>query len=100
MIYRTISRVAPYLNNESVRSSIIHLSMSNFDYCPLIWMYHGKTSNNQVDRVQKRVLRILYNDFNMQFELLLERKRKEKELQIKNLKIILKIKNFIYADIL
>ena len=36
-------------------------------------MHHGKTSGNQADRVRKRALRILHNDFNMQFELLLKR---------------------------
>ena len=41
-------------------------------------MYHGKTSNDQVDRVQKRALRILHNDFNMQFEILLERTDEQK----------------------
>ena len=35
-------------------------------------MYHGKTSNNQIDRVQKRALRILHNDFNTQLQVLLE----------------------------
>ena len=46
--------------------------MSNLNYCPLIWMYHRKTSNNQVGRIQTRALRILHNDVNTQFEVLLE----------------------------
>ena len=58
--------------------------MSNFNYCPLIWMYHGKTTGNQVDRVQKRALRILHNDFNMQFEVLLKR-TDEQRVHTKNL---------------
>ena len=66
------SRVAPYLNHEKGKILYNTFVMSNFNYCPLIWMYHGKTSNSQVDRVQKGALRILHNDFNTQFEVLLE----------------------------
>ena len=54
-------------------------------------MYHGKTSGNQVDRVQKRALRILHNDFNMQFEVLLKR-TDEQRVHTKNLqKLMLQI---------
>ena len=65
--------------------------MSNFNYCSLIWMYLGKTSNDQVDRVQKRALRILHNDFNTQFEVLLEI-TDERKVHTKNLqKLMLQI---------
>ena len=65
--------------------------MSNFNYCPLLWIYHGKTSSNQVDRVQKRALRILHNDFNTQFEVLLEI-TDERKVHTKNLqKLMLQI---------
>ena len=30
--------------------------MSNFNYCPLIWMFCGKTQNKEIDRVHKRAL--------------------------------------------
>ncbi len=85
------SRVAPYLNQEKGKILYNTFIMSNFNYCPLIWMYHGKTSNNQIDRVQKRALRILHNDFNMPFEVLLER-TDERKVHIKNLqKLMLQI---------
>ncbi len=85
------SRVAPYLNHEKGKILYNTFIMSNFNYCPLIWMYHGKTSNNQVNRVQKRALRILHNDFNMQFEILLERTG-ERKIHRKNLqKLMLQI---------
>ena len=65
--------------------------MSKFNYCPLIWMYLGKNSNNRIDRVQKRALRILHNDFNMPFEVLLSR-TDERKVHIKNLqKLMLQI---------
>ena len=85
------SRVAPYLNHEKGKILYSTFVMSNFNYCPLIWMYHGNTSGNQVDRVQKRALRILHNDFNMQFEVLLKR-TDEQRVHTKNLqKLMLQI---------
>ena len=76
--------VAPYLIHEKSKILYNTFVMSNFNYCPLIWMYHGKTSNNQVDRVRKRALRILHNHFNAQFEVLLE-VTDEQKVHTKNL---------------
>lgn len=47
------SRVAPYLNHE--KNKILHNTfvVSNLNFCPLIWMYHGKTSSSQIGLVQK-----------------------------------------------
>ena len=59
-----------------------HLSIQHIH--PLIWMYHGKTSSNRVDRVLKRALRILHNDFSLPFEALLT-KTDERKVHIKNL---------------
>ena len=54
-------------------------------------MYHGKTSSNWADRVHKRTLRIVYNDFNEPFEILLKR-TDEQKVHTKNLqKLILQI---------
>ena len=67
------SRVAPYLNDKKGKILYDTFIMSNFNYCPIIWMYHGKTLNNRVDHVQSRSLRILHNDFGIPYEVLLER---------------------------
>ena len=47
-------------------------------------MYHGKISSNRVDRVQKRASRIVHNDFNVPFEVLLTR-TDERKVHSKNL---------------
>ena len=36
--------------------------MSNFSYCPLIWMFCGKLANSQMNLIHKRALSALYND--------------------------------------
>ena len=83
------SCVANFLNYKKRRILYNTFVMSSFNYCPLIWMYHGKTPSNRVDRVQKRALRILHTDFSLPFEVLLTRADK---FHIKNLqKLMLQI---------
>ena len=45
--------------------------MSVFSYCPIIWMFCGKTMNDKVNYIQKRALQTLYNDFQSNFHELL-----------------------------
>ena len=47
--------------------------MSNFNYCPMIWMFYGKTSNDMINNTHKRALRALYNDFNSNYHELLKK---------------------------
>ena len=35
---------------------------SQFNYCPLIWMFHKMSLNHKVNRLHKRCLRVIYND--------------------------------------
>ena len=45
--------------------------MSAFKYCPLIWMFCNKTSNNQINKIHKRTLRLVYETEDVNFEDLL-----------------------------
>ena len=47
--------------------------MSNFNYCPIIWMHCGKLSNEKINKVQKRALQAIYGDFNSSFTELLDK---------------------------
>ena len=33
--------------------------ISNFKYCPIIWMFCGKGANNKINKIHKRALRVL-----------------------------------------
>ena len=35
---------------------------SQFGYCPLVWMFCGRTMNARINRIHIRALRIVYND--------------------------------------
>ena len=35
---------------------------SQFNYYPGIWMFHSRTLNNKINRLNERCLRIIYKD--------------------------------------
>ena len=45
---------------------------SEFGYCQLIWMFHGRSFNNKISYMQKRALRIIYANKTSAFQQLLE----------------------------
>ena len=44
---------------------------AQFNYCPIIWMFHSRNLNNKINRLNERCLRIIYNDKHYNFEKLL-----------------------------
>ena len=46
---------------------------SQFNYCPLIWMFHSRTKYWKINRLHERCLRIMYNDKQSSFIKLLEK---------------------------
>ena len=50
---------------------------SNFNYCPLVWMFSSAKSLNKVKSLQKRALCFLYEDYVSSYEELLQKAGKE-----------------------
>ena len=46
---------------------------SQFNYCPVIWMYSQRKSNNMINKIHERALRIAHNDYISDFHALLEK---------------------------
>ena len=46
---------------------------SQFNYCPLVWMFYSRYLNNKINKLQERALRMVYNDQTSTFESLLEK---------------------------
>ena len=64
------------LNTYISRADIITLHvvlLSNFNYCPLILLFCNKGANKEINRTHKRVLRMLYEDYECPLEILLTR---------------------------
>ena len=46
---------------------------SQFNYCPLIWMFHSRRLNNKINNVHEKALRIAYYDYKSTFQELLDK---------------------------
>ena len=85
---RTFSRIAPnfeYDKNVMLYNSFV---LSNFKYYTIIWMFNGKSSNNEINRIHKCALRGLLDDYGSTFEELLQ-KRGEQTMHTINLQTLL-----------
>ncbi len=47
--------------------------LSNFNYCPIIWHFCGKTASKNVENIQERALRFMFNNKVSTYESLLDR---------------------------
>ena len=45
--------------------------ISQFSYCPLVWMFHTKQLNNRINSLHEKTLRVTYQDRNSSFTELL-----------------------------
>ena len=45
--------------------------LSQFNYCPITWMYCQRKSNNLINRIHERAQSIAFNDYTSNFESLL-----------------------------
>ena len=67
--------------NINVRSCLVvnymsldkHRMESQFNHCPLIWMFHSRTLNSKINRLHERSLRIVYSDYKSSFFELVEK---------------------------
>ena len=45
--------------------------MSQFNYCPLTWMFHNRSLNHKINRLHERCPRVIYNDSHSSYDELL-----------------------------
>ena len=57
-----LARVSKYLSKDKLRIIMKTFIESQFNYCPLVWMFHSRTMNNKINRLHERALRIVYKD--------------------------------------
>ena len=68
-----LSRMSSFLSFDKKRIIFKAFFESQFKYCPLVWMFHGREVNQRINRLHERALRIVYNDYVSTFEHLLEK---------------------------
>ena len=62
-----ISRMSHYLSEKKRKVLIASFFESQFNYCPLVWMFCGRRLNHRINKLHERALRIAYNDYSSDF---------------------------------
>ena len=62
-------RLKLFLDFEEKKTLINSYFYSNFNYCPLVWMFSSARLLNNVEFLQKRVLRFLYDNHDLLYGL-------------------------------
>ena len=68
-----LARIAPYMQSNKRKILMKAFIESQFNYCPLLWMFHNRTMNNRINNIHERALRIAYSDNNSSFLQLLQK---------------------------
>ena len=101
-----IARVAKYLDVSS-RMKLYHaFIIADFQYCSAIWHYTSRENHMKLEKIHKRALRVVLNDYNASYqELLCQAKRpslymlRRKTLLIETFKIIHKLSPAFLHDV-
>ena len=68
---KALARVPPYLDLAKRKLLMNAFFRSQFNYCPLAWMFHRRTLNNRIKTLHEKCLRIVYDDQQSSYENLL-----------------------------
>ena len=55
-----LARVAPYMCLEKRKRIMKTFVVSQFRYYPLVWMFHGRSLNNEINSFDERALRMTH----------------------------------------
>ena len=98
-----LSRISQYLSQHKKWILFKTFIMSQFNYCPLVWMCHSRGLNNKINNIHKRALRIVYQDKKSNLQDLLQ-KDKSVSIHMKSLQYlateIYKVKNCLSPEIM
>ena len=67
-----LARVANFTDLAKRKSLMKAFITSQFNYCPLIWMFHSRQLNNRINKIQEIALSLVYKDNKLTFDNLLK----------------------------
>ena len=82
-----IKRFQKHLTNDMKRQVAKAFVMSNFNYCPILWHNCGIKAIHMIEKIQERVSRFIYNDYNTDYVVLVETKG-ESTIYTKRIRLI------------
>ena len=68
-----LARLTNYMELPKRRLLLNAFFKAQFNYCPIVWMFHSRSLNSKINRLHERCLRIIYNDKHSNFDVLLEK---------------------------
>ena len=68
-----LMRVKRYMSEEKLKLLMNTFIESQFNYCPLIWMFHSRKMNHRINKLHERALRVVYKDESLTFDELLQK---------------------------
>ena len=66
-------RISKFITQDKIRTLVAAFIESQFNHCPLVWMFHSRTLNNKINKLHERALRLVYKDKSLTFKQLLEK---------------------------
>ena len=66
-------RIRKYLDFNKTRILFKRFFESQFKYCPLTWMFYSRNTDNEINLLHERALRLVYDDYELPFDKLLEK---------------------------
>ena len=70
---KVLMRVRSYLTQKQADLLFNAFIFSNFNYCPLVWMFCSNQSHNLINKTHGRALSAKYNTYSLNFDQLLQR---------------------------
>ena len=67
-----LARLSNYMSFEKRKILLKAFVESQFGYCPLTWMFHGRRANSKINHIHERAPRIVYKNNVLLFEELVE----------------------------
>ena len=52
------AHISNYVDVEKLRIMVNSFVVSQFSYCPLVWMFHDSSVNKKINEIRERALRI------------------------------------------
>ena len=83
-----LSRIAHYMDSEKLEHVMKAFILSQFTYCPLVWMLSERGLNNKINHLHEKALRIAYKDDVSDFKALLE-KDNAVTIHVRNIQLLM-----------
>ena len=61
------------MDDKQVKQTMRVFILSQFSHCPLIWMLCDLETNNRINRIHEKSLHLAYDDYESNFQTLLEK---------------------------